>query len=96
MTTLKLKARIASDETGEDSILEFMELASMGEPICDGSETGELSAAYSILPGRGGIVYAVDEESTQYLWTYDHQKDDAPEKADIEAAIKAASKESRP
>lgn len=96
MTTLKLKARIPSDESGEDNILEFMELASMGEPICDGSETGEMSAAYTILPGRGGLVFAVDEESTQYLWTYDYEKEAAPEKADIEAAIKAASKESRP
>ena len=94
MTTLKLKARILSDESGDDAVLELMELASMGEPICDGSETGDMSAAYSILPGRGGIVFAVDEESTQYLWTYNHEQDDAPEKADIEAAI-AADKETR-
>ena len=94
MTTLKLKARILSDESGDDAVLELMELASMGEPICDGSETGDMSAAYSILPGRGGIVFAVDEESTQYLWTYNHEQDDAPEKADIDAAI-AADKETR-
>lgn len=94
MTTLTLKARILSNESGDDSILEFMEMASMGEPICDGSATGEMSAAYTILPGRGGLVFAVDADSTQYLWTYDHQKDDAPEKDDVEAAI-AADKETR-
>lgn len=94
MTTLKLKARILSNESGDDTVLEYMEMASMGSPICDGSETGELSAAYTILPGRGGLVFAVDAESTQYLWTYNHEKDDAPEKADIEAAI-AADKETR-
>jgi hypothetical protein len=94
MTTLKLKARVLSNEAADDIILEYMELASMGEPICDGSETGEMSAAYTILPGRGGLVFAVDEESTQYLWTYNHEKDAAPEQADIEAAI-AADKETR-
>jgi len=94
MTTLKLKARVLSNEAADDTILEYMELASMGEPICDGSETGEMSAAYTILPGRGGLVFAVDEESTQYLWTYNHEKDAAPEQADIEAAI-AADKETR-
>jgi hypothetical protein len=94
MTTLKLKARILSDESGDDAVLELMELASMGEPICDGSETGDMSAAYSILPGRGGIVFAVDEESTQYLWSYNYEKDAAPDQAQIEAAI-AADKETR-
>lgn len=94
MTTLKLKARVLSNESADDTTLEYMELASMGEPICDGSATGELSAAYTILPGRGGLVFAVDEESTQYLWTYNHEKDAAPEQHDIEAAI-AADKETR-
>lgn len=90
MTTLTLKARVLSNESADDLILEYMELASMGEPICDGAETGEMSAAYTIIPGRGGLVFAVDAESTQYLWTYDHQKDAAPEKGDIEAAIAEA------
>jgi len=94
MTALKLKARVLSNESAEDNILEFMELASMGEPICDGAETGEMSAAYTILPGRGGLVFAVDEESTQYLWSYNHEKDAAPDQAQIEAAI-AADKETR-
>ena len=94
MTTLKLKARILSNESAEDNVLDLMERASMGEPICDGSATGELSAAYTIVPGRAGLAFAVDAESTQYLWTYDYQKEAAPEKADIEAAI-AADKETR-
>jgi hypothetical protein len=92
MTTLKLKARVLSNEAADDTILEYMEIASMGEPICDGSATGEMSAAYTILPGRGGLVFAVDEESTQYLWTYNHQKDAAPDQADIEAAIAEATR----
>jgi hypothetical protein len=89
MTTLTLKARILSNESGDDNVLDLMERASMGEPICDGSETGEMSAAYTIVPGRAGLVFAVDEESTQYLWTYNHAKDAAPDKADVEAAIAA-------
>jgi|688.fasta_scaffold46411_10 hypothetical protein len=92
MTTLKLKARVLSNEAADDTILEYMEIASMGEPICDGAETGEMSAAYTIIPGRGGLVFAVDEESTQYLWTYNHQTDAAPDQADIEAAIAEATR----
>lgn len=92
MKTLKLKARILSNESADDLILEYMEIASMGEPICDGAETGELSAAYTIIPGRGGLVFAVDADSTQYLWTYNHEADAAPDKADIEAAIAEAAR----
>ena len=87
MKTMKLKARVLSHEAADDLILEYMEIASMGEEICDGSETGELSAAYTIIPGRGGLVYAVDAESTQYLWIYNDEIDAAPSKSDIEAAI---------
>jgi hypothetical protein len=89
MKTLTLKARVLSHESADDRTLAQMEHVSMGSPIHDGSETGEMSAAYVIVPGRGGYIFAVDAESAQYLWSYDPAVDDEPTKADIEAAIAA-------
>jgi len=91
MTTLTLKARILSNESGDDNVLDLMERASMGEPICDGSETGEMSAAYTLIPGGRGYVYAVDSDDAQYLFSFD-PAGDVPEKADVEAAIAEAAR----
>lgn len=91
MTKLTLKARVLGHESADDRTLEQMEFASMGEPICDGSETGEMSAAYTLIPGGQGYVYAVDRDDAQYLFSFD-PAGDVPEQADVEAAIAEAAR----
>jgi hypothetical protein len=94
MTKLVLKTRVIGHESADDRTIAQMEHASMGEPICDGSETGELSAAYTLVPGGRGYVYAVDSDDAQYLFSFDPDGA-APEKADVVAAIAATKEGSR-